>query len=86
MNTTIPLSKETKILLFKLKSRLEQDEGRPINYDELMQILLRNTERSRPRVPLSEFQKLKGILSPHAEEVYEREHQLDLLAEERKGE
>jgi hypothetical protein len=86
LNTTIPLSKETKTLLFKLKSRLEQDEGRPINYDELMQILIRNREHSRPRVPLSEFQKLKGILSPQAEEVYEREHQLDLLEEERKGE
>ncbi len=44
-----------------MKSRLEQDEGRPINYDEFLQILIRETQKSRIHTSLSDFQKLKGV-------------------------
>ena len=85
MSTTIPIDKPTKARLFFLKNRIEQQEGRPINYSELLQILIKNMEFSQAPKHLNEFRKFLVILSPDAMETFRKERELDLHAEERKG-
>lgn len=85
MSTTIPIDKATKTRLFLLKNRIEQQEGRPISYTEFMQILIRNTERSQRVTDLSGFRQFQGILPHSAIEMFDKERELDLAAEERKG-
>lgn len=48
MATTIKLSKETKKKLLEVKSRLEEELGRRLSFDEAIRILI---EKSRPKEP-----------------------------------
>ncbi len=83
MSTTIPIDKATKARLFFLKTRIEQQEGRPINYSELLQMLMKNMELSQAPKHLSEFRKFQGILSKDAMAAFKNERAIDLQAEER---
>ena len=83
MNTTIPVDQETENRLFKLKNRIENEEGHPINYTELIQILIRNMERNYIPKHLSEFRQFQGILPASVNEVFQQEREIDQKAEER---
>ena len=83
VSTTIPIDKPTKARLFLLKNRIEQQEGRPINYSELLQILIKNMEFLQAPKHLNDFRKFQGILPSNAMESFRKERELDLKAEER---
>ena len=82
MHTTIPVDKTTKTRLFKLKNRLELEEGRPISYTELVQILIQNMEREHSCSQLSEFKQFQGILRKKTKETFDQEREIDVAAEE----
>ncbi|MHA1234251.1 MAG: hypothetical protein ACTSQL_04095 [Promethearchaeota archaeon] len=83
MTTTIQIGDETKKDLFKIKLRLEEQKGKAITYNDLIEYLIESQPSSLIRKSnLQQFRSLKGILPKSAKKSYIDEKKKNLKAEE----
>ena len=84
MTTTIQIDDETKKKLFRIKLRLEEQKGKAITYNDLIEYLIESQLSNLIRKSnLQEFRSLKGILPKSTKKTYLDEKRKDLNEEEK---
>lgn len=85
MTTTIQIDDDIKKKLFKIKLKLEEQKGRAVTYNEIIEFLIFNQSTSIiKKTNLQDFRKLKGFLPRSALNLYLKEKQKELIEEEGK--
>jgi hypothetical protein len=83
MTTTIKISEEKRKRLFHLKSKLENEWGRKLSYDDIIGILVDKLENIQSTQLVKDLQSLMGILSNQDKSEFKRMREIDRKYEER---